>query len=41
MDLVLENEFLIVRLTRNGAEITSIKRKKDHIEYIWIEDVEV
>lgn len=35
MELILENEFLTVKPISKGAEITSIKDKKDDTEYIW------
>lgn len=38
IDTILENEFLTVKSTSKGAEITSIKGKKDDTEYIWTGD---
>lgn len=34
----LENELLQVLLDDNGAELISIKGKKDHVEYLWTAD---
>lgn len=31
----IENEYLIVQAKREGAELTSIRSKKENIEYLW------
>lgn len=36
MSIVLENEFLTIKVEEKGAEIISIKDKKDGSEYIWV-----
>lgn len=38
MIIKLQNEFLIVNLVEHGAELTSIKEKKDNTEYLWTAD---
>lgn len=35
MNAVLENEFIKVETTSNGAELTSIKLKSDDTQYLW------
>ena len=38
MRYTLENEYLLVEADENGAELTSIRSKKDFTEYLWQAD---
>lgn len=40
MDIALKNEFLTVKASDAGAEITSMKDNKDMTEYIWTGDAQ-
>lgn len=35
MTVQIENEFLIATIAEDGAELVSLKSKKNNIEYIW------
>lgn len=35
MTLQIENEFLVATIAEDGAELISLKSKKNNIEYIW------
>ena len=41
MEFIIENEYLKVTVTTNGAQIKSVIRKSDNVEHMWQADPEV